>query len=108
MYPIVSTVKWLTVFGRGEFCVGLDAEDNPAESLPEALRWLLVRLLGLGWSCGRRSEMLVQRLRSGSRRRAESGWEAYYFTAVVVVVMSAAMAKVSIWGGAGLPDRRPE
>ena len=48
MYPIVSIVKWLTVFGRGEFCVGLDAEDNPDESLPEALRWLLVRLLDLG------------------------------------------------------------
>ena len=31
-----------------------------------------------------------------------------YFTAVVVVVMRAAMAKVSIWAAAGLPDRRPE
>ena len=46
--------------------MGLDAEDNPDESLPEALRWLLVRLLDLGRSSGRRSETLVQRLRSGS------------------------------------------
>src|SRR6266404_6694102 len=38
----------------------------PDESLLEALRWLLVRLLDLGRSRGRRSEMLVQRLRSGS------------------------------------------
>ena len=59
-------VKWLT-FGRGEFAWGLDAEDNPLdESLPEALRWLLMRPFDLGRrDRGRRSEMLVQRLRSG-------------------------------------------
>jgi len=31
-----------------------------------------------------------------------------YFTAVVVVVMWASMAKVSIWAAAGLLDRRRE
>ena len=31
-----------------------------------------------------------------------------YFTAAVVVVMSASIAKVSIWAAAGLPDRRRE
>src|SRR6266481_8449542 len=60
----MSIVKWLTRFGRCEFCLGgLMPRITPDESLPEALRWLLVRLLDLGRRSGRRSEMLVQRLR---------------------------------------------
>ena len=46
-----------------------------------------------------------ERVFDGERKVAG---ERNYFTAVVVVVMSAAMAKVSIWAAAGLPDRRPE
>jgi hypothetical protein len=59
-------VKLLT-FGRGEFAWGLDPEDNPLMKVPQrALRWLLVRPFDLGRrDRGRRSEMLVQRLRSG-------------------------------------------
>jgi hypothetical protein len=59
-------VKLLT-FGRGEFAWGLDPEDNPLMKVSQrALRWLLVRPFDLGRrDRGRRSEMLVQRLRSG-------------------------------------------
>ena len=80
-------VKWLT-FGRGEFAWGLDAEDNPLdESLPEALRWLLVRPFDLG------------RIVEGGVKCSCSGFGAVvdderkvagkpnYSTAVVVVVM---------------------
>ena len=73
----------------------------------EPLRGLLVRLLDLGPSRGRRSEMLVQRLGAVLDDEEKVAGEAYLF-------YSRRRRYVSLdgegldWAAAGLPDRRRE